>query len=870
MTKEYHEPEIKSILGISQKFNLTNEDLSNRGTSFLDENILRLGGIRRVSDDQGHQILGISTRQKGTNYNGIAIPYFDFQKMPYVMEWTIRRDAPKYDENGKGEIKEKRKYVKPFSSKNLLYIPPMMPLDLLKDKKKPIVFFEGEFKALAGARVATNDFTSDEWTSVPVGISGVDNFKTKQKRTTPDGNKDVSAGLSEFNLIEWKGRSIIICFDSDIDEKPNVKQARMRFTRFLREKGAKVFYTNFPKEYEGIETKGFDDYLGAVAQIYGKDAAIRAGLEIIEQAQKPQAAFSPIAENFTLIENGEIEPGVYDSPGLYFEDEERKFWICSPIKVVAETQTETGEHYGRLLEWRDSQNRLHRWAMPIEFVHSEGADLAKYLASNGLEIMPARKFREQLAYYIATSKSSKTTISTDKIGWHGECYVLPNKTFGDCENEIVYQTEYEGHHNFKVCGALEDWQENISKYCQGNSRLLFAVSVGFAAPLLPVVQMQGGGFHFRGSTSTGKTTALLTSGSVWGGDEEHGFLQTWKATANGLEIIAAGHNHALLCLDEIGECESKEIGNVAYMLANGRGKARMTKTLQARHSLTWNLMFLSTGEQSLSDKILESGGTVKGGQEIRLVDIEADTGKFGLFENLHNFPSGQALSDHLRASACIYYGEPVRYFLNWLSETDFADIRTNWHGLKDAFIDDVLPDKEKVPSEVFRVAARFALVALGGEMATEAGLTQWERGEASAAAKTIFLQWLNGREGGGQTDEERAIRQVRAFLEQHGASRFQNLKYPDEKVSNRAGFLRKNETTNQTEYLILPEAMKREVCKGLNCVFAANALNGHGFLDAGTKELSKVVHISKELGSMRVYVVRDMLSENGQAAGANN
>jgi uncharacterized protein (DUF927 family) len=96
--------------------------------------------------------------------------------------------------------------------------------------------------------------------------------------------------------------------------------------------------------------------------------------------------------------------------------------------------------------------------------------------------------------------------------------------------------------------------------------------------------MQGGGFHFRGSTSTGKTTSVFVGGSVCGGDSEHGFLQTWKATANGLEIIAADHNHSLLCLDEIGECDSREIGNVAYMLANGRGKARMTKTIQARHS----------------------------------------------------------------------------------------------------------------------------------------------------------------------------------------------------------------------------------------------------------------------------------------------
>jgi putative DNA primase/helicase len=143
------------------------------------------------------------------------------------------------------------------------------------------------------------------------------------------------------------------------------------------------------------------------------------------------------------------------------------------------------------------------------------------------------------------------------------------------------------------------------------------------------------------------------------------------------------------------------------------------------------LLFLSTGEQSLSDKITESGGTVKGGQDIRLCDIEADTGKFGLFEDLHDFPSGQAFSDHLRAASCKFYGTPIREFLTQLTEFDHSGIRDQWHVFKDTFTGDVLPIKEKVPSEVFRVAARFALVALGGELATEAGITKWQKGEAA-------------------------------------------------------------------------------------------------------------------------------------------
>lgn len=852
----YHEPKIKSVIGVSETFNLESSDLERRGKSFLDRRTLQLAGLRRVSDDIGHQILGKDRPQKDVVYKGLGIPYFDLSALPenfYVTEWTIRRDIPDYEKDGAGNLKEKKKYIKPVSSKNRLYIPPMLPLALLQQKKATFIFTEGEMKALALARVATNDFESAKWSFLPVAISGVDNFKARRKADTPHGERLVSAEAGDFDKLNLEDANVGVCFDSDLSDKPAVKASRSRISRFLKEKGAKVFYINFPKVYQGIITKGIDDYLGAIEHALGKERAIGTFLDLIEKSQKPKKPTSPITENFELIEYGEDR-----AAGVYYTDENgESFRVCSPLKIVAETQTERGDHYGRLAEWRDSQNRLHRWAMPIEFLHSTGSRLAEYFASNGLEIMPSRKHHEKLAFYIATAPTDKTYISTDKIGLHGECFVLPDETFGDSENEIIYQTEYDGHHNFKVAGTLEDWQENISKYCRNNSRLLLAVSAALAAPLLPVVQMQGGGFHFRGATSTGKTTAVFVGGSVCGGDSEHGFLQTWKATANGLEIVAAGHNHSLLCLDEISECESREIGNVAYMLGNGRGKTRMTKTIQARHSLTWNLIFLSTGEQRLSDKIAESGGTVKGGQEIRLCDIEAETGNFGLFEDLHTFPNGQAFSDYLRSASCNYYGTPLRTYLEWLTESDFDEIRTTWHDFKELFINSVLPDRAKVPSEVLRVAARFALVAFGGEMATKANVTKWNERDASDAVKKVFLQWLDGREGGGQSDTERGIRQVRKYIQNYEQSRFQKLWATDEdRINERVGFVRKNDD-DEREFLIFPDDFKT-ICKGFDAKAIANAMTEKSILQMDSAgKTTKQVKIGGK--NQRFYVITERI-----------
>ena len=75
-------------------------------------------------------------------------------------------------------------------------------------------------------------------------------------------------------------------------------------------------------------------------------------------------------------------------------------------------------------------------------------------------------------------------------------------------------------------------------FAVGNSRLTVALSMALAPPLLHVVEMEGGGLHFRGSSSIGKTTLLHVAGSVWGGGGLAGYVRRWRATDNALEGVA--------------------------------------------------------------------------------------------------------------------------------------------------------------------------------------------------------------------------------------------------------------------------------------------------------------------------------------------
>ena len=97
------------------------------------------------------------------------------------------------------------------------------------------------------------------------------------------------------------------------------------------------------------------------------------------------------------------------------------------------------------------------------------------------------------------------------------------------------------------------------------------------------------------------------------------------------------------------------------------------------------------------------------------------------------------------------------------------------------------------------------------------------------------------------------LAQVRGFFEQHGASRFEDMKGDDgQRVINRAGFYRVNEDRAR-EYLVLPEAFKREVCVGIDCKFAKRVLLDHGWLVPGADRTAQKIRLPG-MGPTWVYV----------------
>ena len=540
-----------------------------------------------------------------------------------------------------------------------------------------------------------------------------------------------------------------------------------------------------------------------------------------------------------------------DADGLWFDapaDDSggagRPVKVCGPLYVSALARDAHDNGAALLLEFDTRFRKGRRWLMPLAMLAGDGTAYRAELLNQGFMVPIDAKRRGLLTAYLQSRTPADLVKIVDRVGWHGRAYVLPRETLGDDGGErILFQSDAPTEGTFAQRGTLDQWRERIGRLCVGNSRLMFAASCAFAGPLLAWAGgTDGGGVHLMGDSSCGKTTALKVAASVWGGRD---YLQRWRATDNGLEGMAAQHSDALLCLDELAQLDAKVAGESAYMLANGQGKSRAGRTGAARPRLSWRLLFLSAGEIGLAEHMSEANKRPRAGQELRMIDLPADAGAGrGLFENLHGHESGGTLAQHLARAAETTYGTPGRVWLEWLTERTEAlarPLRERMDAIEGQFV------PEAAAGQVQRVGRRFALVAAAGELAIEAGITQWPAGEAINAARACFNAWIEARPGGiGLTEDAQMLRQMRGWFGLHGDSRFKPWHRTDSdnkpNTPMMAGWRKEimGDERNATgelvsvpvsrEWFVMPDVFRTEACKGFTEKAALRLLSDRGHL----------------------------------------
>jgi hypothetical protein len=212
---------------------LSDADIQMFGYYGIDLPLLLTAGVCRVDDGEARNIYGIVWRDLSVNVGGILFPYHH----PLTGERVSCRSRPDVSPlDNDGNLV---KYLSPPYRKERrhLYFPPDAG-PLLGDLTAPVVLVESEKSVLACTAAAWR--TKRHY--LFVGTGGCNGWKGRVgHKLKPDGTNGEERGpLPDFNYLELTNREVIILFDSDTSDNPDVRGARRRLAIFLNDCGAIV------------------------------------------------------------------------------------------------------------------------------------------------------------------------------------------------------------------------------------------------------------------------------------------------------------------------------------------------------------------------------------------------------------------------------------------------------------------------------------------------------------------------------------------------------------------------------------------------------------------------------------------------------
>jgi hypothetical protein len=375
------------------------------------------------------------------------------------------------------------------------------------------------------------------------------------------------------------------------------------------------------------------------------------------------------------------------------------------------------------------------------------------LASQGFPIGSVNAARIA-AYLHHAEEANRTTVpcltTTSHLGWQGndgaDGFLWGRSLIADSSSAattIQFRGEAGGDEQvadgYHASGTLDDWAQSVASV-RDHKRVMLFLYLAFAPVLLLVLRAKNFVVDLCGRTTSGKTTTLNVSASVWGDPAET--VQTWYSTKVRAERVSAVIMDLPVIFDESQLVEDDDIvDQVIYGFSSGRGKGRgsvkgMEETRPCRAVL------LSSGEMPLTARS-QAGGTRTRCLEVRGMPFGAQsdetarlTAKLNQDVRQHFGHAGPAVARHV-------IGHRHRW-PEWREEYEREVTRYTNMSLG-------------VP-EARRLAESYAVIAVAVTVAHEALQLPWSEGEARASIDAVWSEVVGeARDAAG---DERALRDV--------------------------------------------------------------------------------------------------------------
>ena len=425
-----------------------------------------------------------------------------------------------------------------------------------------------------------------------------------------------------------------------------------------------------------------------------------------------------------------------------------------PITIVGEGHDEWGKRYFKFAVTGNGQDIP---PFSSDSIIKDPTNLFQELANAGANTFtPA--VRSHLLNQLPDGMPEKPCFRVvTRLGWTRESFLYPNETVGNSKQRLepVFR-ELDGQMlaKYRCNGTLKEWQDKIGRFCERNSRLMFAVSLAFTGPILRLVSgPRSGGFQITGLGETGKTLTAMVAGSVWGCHrsperQEKGFAESWHTTAGKVEITALAHNETLLILDETkragktGQLRGQAVIDMTFTLAENTERERLNQgPIRA-----WRLYFLSTSNVTLPELGKMANVEVEAAELGRLPDIPCPAAGHGIYEDIHGYADGAALTDLLKGRCRKFFGTPSRIFVRKLAaerSTKPKPLKRFLRARRMVYLKRLAAiAKSQKLRPLNRATGRFATVYAAGCLAIQYGVFHWSRKELLKAVLSCQLDGL--------------------------------------------------------------------------------------------------------------------------------
>lgn len=298
----------------------------------------------------------------------------------------------------------------------------------------------------------------------------------------------------------------------------------------------------------------------------------------------------------------------YSESGVFGIDAEGRDSKICPIPVILTRRlldVDTGTEKLEL-----SFRRHGKW----EFIKAEKSVLYQKskipeLANVGLPVT-SENSKEMVSYLFAMESANidflPTSQSVSHMGWIAKDQFLPGHA-----GEIVLDMDAKRAmsslvNGFNQAGSFDEWK-SCMEYVIKNPIAQMMLAGSFASPLLQVIGHRNFIVHVWGASKGGKTAAMKAALSIWGNPER--IMVSFNTTLVGLERTCEFLAHLPLGVDERQLAGDKQefLDKLVYAVSAGQGKVRGDKRGGLQAKAFWNLVVLTTGEESLAGDTSHSG-----------------------------------------------------------------------------------------------------------------------------------------------------------------------------------------------------------------------------------------------------------------------